>query len=252
MSYGNENGVDLSMPVAPVGYGNNGMGFGGDNGWWILLLFLFGMNGGWGNNGGYGGGGLYPWMNQADITTSGFQNQMLNTQLMGIQNSVTAGFGDVQNALCSGFAGVNANISNGFAQAEIGENARQMANMQQMFGLQSQLSQCCCDNRLATCQTQNIVQNEGAATRLAIQNQTQQILDKMCQRDIDSLKDRNLALQNQVNMQNLAASQTAQTAALIADNTMQTQYIVNRVAPYPIPAYTVANPVTPAAATAAG
>lgn len=253
MSYGNENGVDLSMPVAPVGYGNNGMGFGGDNGWWILLLFLFGMNGGWGNNGGYGGGnGLYPWMNQADITTSGFQNQMLNTQLMGIQNSVTAGFGDVQNSLCSGFAGVNANISNGFAQAEIGENARQMANMQQMFGLQSQMAQCCCDNRLATCQTQNIVQSEGAATRLAIQNQTQQILDKMCQQEIDALKERNLALQNQVNMQNLAASQTAQTAALIADNTAQTQYIVNRVAPYPIPAYTVANPVTPAATTAAG
>lgn len=45
----------------------------------------------------------------------------------------------------------------------------------------------------------------------------------------------------------LPRSQTAQTAALIADNTAQTQYIVNRVAPYPIPAYTVANPVTPAA-----
>lgn len=30
--------------------------------------------------------------------------------------------------------------------------------------------------------------------------------------------------------------------ALIADNTAQTQYIVNRVAPYPIPAYTVPNP----------
>ena len=36
------------------------------------------------------------------------------------------------------------------------------------------------------------------------------------------------------------------TAQLIADNTAQTQYIVNRVAPYPIPAYTVANPTTPA------
>lgn len=204
------------------------------------------MNGGgWGNN---GGNNIYPWMNQADITTSGFQNQMINTQVMGLQNAVTAGFGDVQTALCGGFAGVNANIANGFAQAEIGENARQMANMQQMFGLQSQMAQCCCDNRLATCQTQNIVQSEGAATRLAIQNQTQQILDKMCQQEIDNLKSQNLALQNQVNMQNLAASQTAQTAALIADNTMQTQYIVNRVAPYPIPAYTVANPVTPAAA----
>ena len=249
MAY-NEEGVNMNMPVMPAGYGGNGMGFGGDNGWWILLLFLFGMNGGWGNNGGYGGNGLYPWMNQADITTSGFQNQMLNTQVMGIQNAITSGFGDVQTALCGGFAGVNANISNGFAQAEIGENARQMANMQQMFGLQSQMAQCCCDNRLATCQTQNIVQSEGAATRLAIQNQTQQILDKMCQQEIDALKERNLALQNQVNMQNLAASQTAQTAALIADNTAQTQYIVNRVAPYPIPAYTVANPVTPA--TAAG
>ena len=40
---------------------------------------------------------------------------------------------------------------------------------------------------------------------------------------------------------------TAQTAALVADNTMQTQYLVNRIAPYPIPAYTVTNPATPAA-----
>ena len=81
----------------------------------------------------------------------------------------------------------------------------------------------------------------------ATQKQTQVILDKMCQQEIDALKERNLELQNRVNMQNLAASQTAQTAALIADNTAQTQYIVNRVAPYPIPSYTVANPNTPAA-----
>ena len=64
----------------------------------------------------------------------------------------------------------------------------------------------------------------------------------MCQQEIDALKAQNLALQNQVNMQALVASQTAQTAALVADNTAQTQYIVNRVAPYPIPSYTVPNP----------
>ena len=68
----------------------------------------------------------------------------------------------------------------------------------------------------------------------------------MCQQEIDALKSQNLALQNQLNIANLSASQTAQTAALIADNTAQTQYIVNRVAPYPVPAYVVANPVTPA------
>ena len=188
-------------------------------------------------------------MNQSEQISGGFRDQMLNTSVNGIQSAVTSGFGDVQTALCGGFAGVNANIANGFAQAEIGENARQMANVQQMFALQSQLSQCCCDNRMATAQTQNIVQSEGAATRLAIQNQTQQILDKMCQQEIDALKRENENLRTMVNMQNLAASQTAQTAQLIADNTAQTQYIVNRVAPYPVPAYTVPNPFTPATTT---
>ena len=94
--------------------------------------------------------------------------------------------------------------------------------------------------------------SQGRGTvRGGVQTQTQQILDKMCQQEIDALKAQNIALQNQVNMQALAATTTAQTAALVADNTAQTQYIVNRVAPYPIPAYTVANPITPATTTAA-
>jgi hypothetical protein len=155
------------------------------------------------------------------------------TGVQGIQNAVTSGFGDLQTALCGGFANVNANISNGFAQAEIGENARQMANMNRSFdaqvatmqgfnGLQGQLSQCCCDNRLATVQTQNIVQNEGANTRLAIQAQTQAILDKMCQDDIDRKNEKILELQNSLNMANLAASQTAQTATILAALTTTT------------------------------
>ena len=245
----NETETGMVMPVAPA-Y-NNGGGFGdfGGNGFWILLLFLLLGGNGWGN--GFGGGlgnDFYPWMNNSNQINSGFRDQMLGTQINGIQSAITSGFGDVQTALCSGFS-----------QAEISANARQMADMNQAFAaqtamsngfsnIQSQLAQCCCDNRLATCQTQNIVQSEGAATRLAIQNQTQEILDKMCQQEIDTLKSQNLALQNQVNMQNLAASQTAQTAALIADNTAQTQYIVNRVAPYPIPAYVVTAP-TPTGTT---
>lgn len=232
----------MIMPVAPSG--GFGGGFGGDWGWIILLLLCCG--GGFGNNG--FGGGDFPWI--------------LNGQ-NGINNNVSGGFRDAMlndgvTSIRDGISGISNQLCNGFNGIEIGANARQMADMQTAFNaqtamnsgfnsVQSQLAQCCCDNRLATCQTQNIVQNEGAATRLAIQQQTQAILDKMCQQEIDSLKAQNLALQNQVNMQNLAASQAMQTATLIADNTAQTQYIVNRVAPYPIPAYTVANPVTPAA-----
>ena len=64
----------------------------------------------------------------------------------------------------------------------------------------------------------------------------------MCQQEIDALKAQNLALQNQLNMANLQASQVSQTAQIIADNTAQTQYIVNRVSPYPVPAYLVNSP----------
>jgi len=242
---------NIVMPVGPM-YGNNGIGDFGGGGWWIILLILLMGGGLWGGMGGMNGGmaSLYPWMNQTEQISGGFANQANTIALNGLQNAVTSGFGDVQTALCGGFAGVNASINNGFAQSEIASNGRQMASMQQINGLQAQMAQCCCDNRLATVQTQNVVQTEGAATRIAIQEQTQAILDKMCQQEIDALKTQNLALQNQVNMQTLMASQTAQTAALVADNTAQTQYIVNRVAPYPIPAYTVANPVTPALARA--
>ena len=242
---GNATG-NMVMPVSPMG---SGVGYGNDGGglWWLLVLFLFAFgNNGWGGFGNNAGGAL-PYMlnnNTGNEVQRGFDQQAVMTAVNGINNAVTTGFGNIQTALCSGFG-----------QAEISANARQMADMNQAFaaqtamnqgfnGLQAQLAQCCCDNRMATVQTQNVVQSEGAATRAAIQEQTQAILDKMCQQEIDNLKAQNIALQNQVNMQNLAASQTAQTAAIVADNTAQTQYIVNRVAPYPIPAYIVQNTTT--------
>ena len=223
-------GVPFTMPVAPAGYGGGygggGFGFGGDWSWILLLILLCG--GGWGGGfGGFGGGDLYPWMNNSQNINDGFRDQFLNTQVTSIGDRITSGLGDISTQLCNGF------------------NQTQISALQSTNAIQSQLSSCCCENRLATVQTQNTVQNEGAATRAAIQAQTQAILDKMCQQEIDALKAQNAALQNQVNMQALAASQTAQTAALVADNTAQTQYIVNRVAPYPIPAYVVANPTTP-------
>ena len=274
MTDGTNNSSPFYMPIAPA-YGNGGgFGFGNDGSAWWLLILLFAM-GGWGNGFGFGGGGgAFPWMmggmtNTNNDVQRGFDQNAVITGITGINNAVTSGFGNVQTALCNGFAGVNAGIANGFAQSEIAANARQIADMNQSFanqtatlqgfnGLQGQLSTCCCENRAGLADLKYTVANEACADRNAISSalrdvleannaSTQRILDRMCQQEIDALKSQNLALQNQVNLQAMAASQTAQTAALIADNTAQTQYIVNRVAPYPIPAYTVANPATPAA-----
>ncbi len=207
--------------------GNGGFGGYGDSWEWIIILFLFAMfNGGWGGNngGGFGGGNLYPWLNNSNQINDGFQNSILNDNVTSIRDGVF---------------GISTQLCNSFANAEIAENSRQIANMNQMFGLQSQLAQCCCDNRLATCQTQNLVQSEGAATRLAIQNQTQAIIDKLCQLELDNLKQDNANLRTQLNMANLQASQVAQTAELRQSGATQLNQLVNELRSCPIPAQPV-------------
>lgn len=257
----NGNGTSTVMPVAPAygGYGDGGFGgFGGIFGWIVLLMLCgFGGFGGWG--GGFGGGAdIYPWMNQADITTSGFQNAALGTAISGVQSAVTSGNADTALAIaglsqqvCNTGGNVTAAINNGFSAAEIAANNRQMANMQQGFnseiatlqgfnGLQSQLSQCCCDNRLATCQTQNIIQSDGAATRAAISAAVQSVLDKMCQDKIDEKNEKIVELQNRLNMADFAASQASQNNYLQNALTAQTQYFLSL---YPPPAAAARTPI---------
>ena len=250
----NANGTGMIMPVAPTGNGFGG-GFGGDGGWWILLLFI--LLGGWNNNNGYGnganGGGLYPWMNQSNQINDGFRDQMINGNITGIQNAVTSGFGDVQAALCSGFAGVNAGIANAAAQAEISANARQMADMQQNFALQSQLAQCCCDNRAATADLKYTVATENCADRTAamqntrdiIESQTrntQAILDKLCQLELDGVKGQlaqaqrdNVGLQNQLNMAAFRESQAAQNGLIQQGFANEVDQLYNRLNSCPVP-----------------
>ena len=275
MALENENGSPFTMPVQPMygGYGNNGgfgNGFGGD-GWWILILFLLLGNGGWGM-GGFGGGFggfaadgamLYPWMNQSNQINGGFRDQMLNTSINGIQQSITSGFGDVQTALCGGFAGVNASINgvqNAIAQQMYGNQiadlersfAAQTATTQGMNTIQSQLAQCCCDNRAATADLKYTVATEACADRTAsaqntrdiIDNQNrvgQSILDKLCQLELDGYKrqvvdeqreNANLRSENQY-LKN-EASRVAQTAAFERGMTNEVDALYNRLKNCPV------------------
>ena len=258
------NGNDLVMPVAPMYGGNGGYGNGflGGDGIWALLLFALIWGNGFGGFGGMGGFAadgamLYPWMNQADITTSGFQNQMLQSSIQGLQSSVTSGFGDVQTALCGGFAGVNASINN--AQNAVSQQlyTNQIADLERSFnaqtavsggiqGLSSQLAQCCCDNRLATCQTQNTIQNEGNQTRFADANNTrdiidatnrgnQMILDKLCQLELDGVKQN---YENRIaGMQNVIDGLSAQVNAADRRVAMgeEVDALYNRLSSCPVP-----------------
>lgn len=253
------NGTPMYMPVAPAyGMGGGDGFFGGNSGWWIILLLL--CLGGWGNGFGFGGGmgGAFPWMMAGQGNTNndvqrGFDQSAIMGGLTGIQGAVTAGFGDVQTALCGGFAGVNAGIANGFAQAEIADNARQIANMQQMFGVQSALQNCCCENRASLADLKYTVATENCADRTAALNNTrdiiesqtrgtQAILDKLCALELDGIKSQlaqaqreNVGLQNQLNMAAMRESQTAQNALIQQGFSNEVDALYNRLNNCPVP-----------------
>lgn len=256
--------ADMAAVMGNRGYNNGGFGF-GDGAWWIIILFLFAMNGGWGN--GFGNG-MMPWMmgqqNTGNEVQRGFDQQSVMNGITGLNNAVTNGFGNVQTALCNGFAGVNQGVANGFAQAEIAANSRQMADMNQNFALQTAMMQgfnsmqsaqanCCCENRLATAGLNTTIAQEAANTRAAGAANTQAILDKLCQLELDGVKqnyeNRIAGMQNALDQaradnQSLrfAASQGAQTAQILANNEAQTSALEQYLAPVPRPAYVVQNP----------
>ena len=270
-------GNEMVMPVAPM-YGGGGSGFGGwggDNGWWIILLFLFAL-GGWGNGfgGGYGGGGAMPYImsntTNADVQR-GFDQQSVMSGISGLQSGISGlstqlcnSTADIQQSLCNGFAGVNATVSSGFANAETAANARQLASMNQAFGAQtammqgfntlgSQFADCCCENRLGLADLKYTVATENCAdrtqsmqnTRDIIDSQnrgTQAIIDKLCQLELDGIKGQlaqaqreNVGLQNQLNMAALRESQTAQNAFISQGFANEVDALYNRLNNCPVP-----------------
>lgn len=193
---------NMVMPVAPAGsYGGDGC-FGGNNGWWILLLLLFA--GGFGNGfGGYGNDAVMPYMwnaqTQNDVNR-GFDNAGLVGQLTGIQSAITSGFANSEISRCnSDMAAMQTAYNN-----QIASMNQRFADTQLISGgfdnLAAQLAQCCCENRLATCNTNNTIISEASKNREVIAASTQRILDQICQDKIDSKNEKILELQNQLNI----------------------------------------------------
>ena len=131
--------------VTGGGYNNGGYGFGGD-GWLIILFLILAMGGNWGNNGfgGNGGGwnGSIPWiLNNDNDIERGFDQQATMGALSGIQSSISNGFANASTQLCNCCADIQQSLCNGFAGVEAGANARQIANMNQAFGMQTAMMQ---------------------------------------------------------------------------------------------------------------
>lgn len=247
--------ADMAAVMGNHGGAYGDMGFNGGAWWWIIILFLFGMNGGWGR--GFGGYGNCGGDGVGSEVQRGFDQNAVMSGINGLNGAVANGFANVQTTLCNGFAGVNQGMANGFAQAEIAENGRQMANMNQMFGIQSALQQCCCENRAATADLKYTVANEACADRAAVEGALrdvtaqgvantqallntinggiQSIKDQLCNDKIDAKNERIQELQQQLYMKDLAASQSAQNALIQQGFATEVDALYNRLNTCPVP-----------------
>lgn len=234
-----DNNNGMVMPVSPMyggnGYGN-GFGYGGDGLFWIIILFLFaGMNGGWGNGFGNGNAGtILPFM----------MNQSGQSEVQRVVD---------QQSVMTGISALSAAQANGFANAEI-------SRCNGLYNLTSQLNtiamtqqNCCCENRAAVADLKYTMAQEASATRANTDAKTQAIMDKLCQLEMDGIKQN---YENRIaNMQNTIdslrtmnsnarfdASQNAQTADIQAGQRALANEIEQYVVPTPRPAYVVQNP----------
>ena len=279
MALGENEGMNTTMLVSPanggypMAYGNSGgLGFGNDWGSLIILFLIFGM---FGNGfGGFGGGGFgnsydFPWLmnGQNGINANianGFQNAQLSDSitsvrdgLSGLSTQLCGSTGDIQMSLCNGFNSVNnsvngvntsiSNAQNALAQQMYANQlsdlersfAAQTASTQGMTAIQSQLAQCCCDNRAATQDVKFTLAQEACATRATSTANTQAILDKLCALELDNYKRENDALRTQLNFANLQASQVAQTAELRTAQATTANQLVAELRSCPIPSQPV-------------
>ena len=246
MMFNNSNGYSLADIAAATGNGNNGNndGFFNGEGAWILLLFILILAGGWGNGyGGFGGG------NGAAGTTyvtsdiqRGFDQSAIINSLTGISNAVNSGFAGAEVSRCNTQANILQTLNN---------NQGNLSNQLNTIAMNQQ--SCCCQNRAGLADLKYTVATEACADRTAVTDalrdviasntaNTQTILDKLCQQEIDNLKAQNQQLQMQSYLASLAASQNAQTGQILNDNAAQTTALLRALNPTPIPAYVVANP----------
>lgn len=246
----NNKGIDPGI-LAMLGDKNRD-GFGGNDFFAILLLFIlmgWGGNGNGlfgGNRGGVGGEGLNILNNDStrELLMSAIQGNgnaisQLSTQLGCSIGQVQEGINTLNMSLC--------NVGN-----QVGMSGQQIINAVQAGNctLANQIASCCCDvrtaierqgfeNQLATVNQTNTLQNS-ANTQFnilgaKIDAQTQIINDKFCQLEMREMQNRINTLQQE--------KSALETSALLQQ---QTQNLVGQLkTPCPVPAYLTCNPNAP-------
>ena len=215
---------------------NNNGGFGG-NGNWIWVIFLFFLYG-WNRN----GNGLFGNndSNGTNYLASQAERDMLMQAINGNGSAIQslAGYLNTDiNSVQTAINGVQSSIQS--VGNQVGLTGQQVINSIQQgnMSLASQLSQCCCDNKLLNCQYhgETISRIDTLATNLAqglaaqsyetaqqtcslqnsVKDQTQTIMDKLASMEANAQQDKINTLTAQLASVNARAERAAELQPII-------------------------------------
>lgn len=250
----NTDGYSLADIAAATGNNNDNLGLGGNGGIWILLLFIIILMGGFGRDNGApcGDGGATAAYVTSDVQR-GFDQSAVISGINGLTSAVNNGFANAEVSRCNSQANILQTLNNNQMSTFQTMSANQANLSNQLNTIAMNQQNCCCENRAGLADLKYTVATENCADRAALSDglkeimmlsnaNTQTILDKLCQQEIDNLKAQNQQLQMQNYISTLAASQAAQTGQILTDNAAQTTALIRAIAPTPIPAYVVGNP----------
>lgn len=239
--------------IAAACRGNGNDGFGGGNGWWVLVILwaLWGNNGnnrnGNCNNGcgcdcGHGSGGGSVTYNVGAEVQRGFDTQSIVTKLDGL-NSGLCSLGYDQLAQMNG---INSTVQQTGFNLMQALNTLGIQDMQSFNQVLNAIQSCCCGTKEQICDlkytnaksateiinaitqaAQNIVQNDN--------NNYRQLHDEIVANRMQDMRDQLNQKDTLINMLNLQGSQSAQTADIV-------NQILSRLRDCPIGTYNVCNP----------
>lgn len=240
------NKMDPNLVAALMNGRNNQDGFGGANGWWLWIIVLFWLWGGRGFGNGFGNGN--------ECCANGLPAQLNND------------YG--RELLMQAIHGNRSAIDK--VAGQVGMTSQAVINAVQRQGCEigNQISSCCCNLssliNQSTCQTQQMINNQGYENRLETLNQTNTlqntinqgltnnreqatsrfnilsakidaqttlINDKFCQLEMREM-------QNTINQ--LRDERSAYQASALTQQ--QTQNLINQLRPTPVPAYPSCSP----------
>ena len=258
MSLTDGTGLSATDIMALTNGNNDGFGGGFGGGWWVILFILLIFGGGWGRGWGAGNGGnggtdavaamAMPYMYSTGVQ-QGFDQSAVMTALSNLNTAIANGFANMAVDSCNktmtimqGQNGIQSDIAQmGFNTINAINNGNNNLN-QQMTAYEMARQQCCCDAKLQMANFQATMLAEHCSDRAEIDRAMNQlsnqvnagfqgVYDRLGQQEIEALKRENENLRTQVNLNNLAASQNAQTQQLIANNQAQTDRIMDFMNP---------------------